>query len=351
MQEKFSDCERILAGLTEKKIGEKVNAAAPKVSVIIPAYNISEYVAETLESVFAQTFTDFEVILVNDGSADTPELKNALAPYFDRIVYAEQKNAGASRARNAAICLSRGELLAFLDGDDLWLPEFLAASVEYLEKNNLEMVYSDALLFGAPLFAGKTFMEKSPSNGEVTTAKLITSECNIITSGTMIKKSLVEKFDLFDTDLKRMQDFDLWFRLVKNGARINYQRDVLLKYRVRLDSLSGTTTDRARRNTFGLDVLREKYALDAEELAALENQTKVFKAELELELGKLRLLEGKFAEAEAHFAEANKLSNRPKLALINRLVKFSPRLTARLFKMMRPSEAAFIAPEKSQKQT
>ncbi len=349
MQEKFSDCKQILAGLTEKKIGENVIADAPKVSVIIPAYNISRFVAETLESVFAQTFTDFEIILINDGSSDTPTLKAGLAPFFDRIVYAEQPNSGASRARNAAICLSRGDLLAFLDGDDLWLPEFLSESVDFIERNDFEMVYSDALLIGEPLFAGKTFMEKSPSSGAVTPAKLITSECNVITSGTMIRKYLVEKFDLFDTDLKRMQDFDLWFRLAKNGARIGYQKRVLLQYRVRLDSLSGTTTDRSRRNTYGLEVVGKKYALTDAERAILENQTAVFEAEHQLDLGKLYLVRGDYAEAKKHFAEANKFYKRPKLAIINLLINISPRLTARLFRSARPAEVSFIAPENSRK--
>jgi len=349
MQEKLSDCPQILARLTEKQIGSKVAAHAPKVSVIIPAYNISGFAAETLNSVFAQTFNDYEVILVNDGSTDTTELKAVLAPYFERIVYAEQPNSGASRARNAAICLSRGELLAFLDGDDIWFPQFLESSIKFLEKNNLEMVYSDALLFGAPLFAGKTFMETSPSKTKVTTASLINADCNVITSGTIIKRELVEKYELFDTDLARMQDFDLWVRLAKNGARIGYQSDVLLKYRVRSDSLSGTNVERSERNISGLEVLRRKYDFDVEELEVWENQMALHRAELELERGKLCLVQGDFANAKAHIAEANKFYKKPKLSMINLLMRFSPRLTLRLFKTVRPSEFSFITPNKSYK--
>ena len=348
MQEKISDCPNILARLTEKKIGVKVTPAAPKVSVIIPAYNIAAYIVETLESVFAQTFTDYEVIVVNDGSTDTKELKAALAPFFERIVYGEQTNLGASQARNSAICLARGELLAFLDGDDIWLPDFLASQTNFLEKNNLEMVYCDALLFGEQLFAGRTFMQDAPSSGAVTTTSLISTKCNVITSGTIIKRDLMVKFDMFDTDLPRTQDFDLWFRLAKHGARIGYQREVLLKYRVRPHSLSGTNVDRSERSVWSMEIVEKKYNLDQAERKAWERQIAACRAELELERGKLCLVKGDFTNAKAHLAEANKFYRKPKLSAINFLMRFSPGLTVRLFKRMRPSEFSFISPNNSE---
>src|SRR5712671_2294711 len=89
--------------------------AAPAVSVIIPAYNSAAYIAETLESVFAQTLADFEVIVINDGSPDTDQLEKVLEHYRERIVYLKQENRGPSAARNIGIRSSRGEFLAFLD--------------------------------------------------------------------------------------------------------------------------------------------------------------------------------------------------------------------------------------------
>src|SRR5215207_1903815 len=94
--------------ITKVRKGEGVSPAAPKVSVIIPAYNIAPYMGETLDSVFAQTYRDFEVIVVNDGSTDTVELEAVLEPYFYRIIYAVQVNSGASVARNSAISLAHG---------------------------------------------------------------------------------------------------------------------------------------------------------------------------------------------------------------------------------------------------
>ena len=344
MQEKYSDGAKIKQRLTEQRIGKNVSADAPKVSVIIPAYNIAPFVKETLDSVFAQTYTDFEVILLNDGSKDSADLEKVLEPYFDKIIYGRQENAGASMARNAAICLARGTLLAFLDGDDIWLPNYLESQIAFLEKTDFEMIYCDALLFGEPLFAGQTFSQTSPSRGKVTTESLINTDCNVITSGTVLNKYLVEKFEMFDTDLPFMQDFDLWFRLAKSGARIGYQTEVLIKYRVRLGSLSGTNVNRSERNIRALNVIRDKYELDERELKVWEKQMLLCEAEHELEKGKLCLANGEFAEAQTHIAEANKYLRKPKLTLINWLIRLSPRLALRLFKQIRPAEFSFIAP-------
>src|SRR4051812_28594915 len=98
----------------------------PLVSVVIPAYNVGDFIAQALDSVLAQTYRHFEILVVNDGSPDTPVIEAALAPYRDRITYIAQENAGPSAARNAGIERGRGELIAFLDGDDIWLPTCLA---------------------------------------------------------------------------------------------------------------------------------------------------------------------------------------------------------------------------------
>lgn len=346
MEEKLSDYPNILARISEKKIGEKVKPNAPKVSVIITAYNLAPFIGETLDSVFRQTDEDFEVILINDGSTDTRELKAALTPFFDKIIYAEQTNLGASKARNTAICLSRGNLLAFLDGDDIWSPEFLASQVNFLEKNMFDMVYCDAILFGEPLFEGKTFMQNSPSNGEVSAAGLIGGQCNVITSGTVLKKDLLVKYDMFDAEAVRIEDFDLWFRLAKNGAKIGYQRQVLLKYRVRPNSLSGSNIQRAERTLFAYRTIQKKYELSFLEEEILNKRKQSAAAELHLETGKFYLTEGNFTKAQNHIAEANKFYRKPKLSLINWMLRFSPKLTLHLFKKMRPAEFAFVAPDK-----
>src|ERR1044071_9453875 len=102
---------------------------SPLVSVIVPAYDVAEFIAEALDSVLAQTFDDYEIIVINDGSPDTKDLERALAPYLSRIVYIKQENRGVSAARNTGIKAARGSLIAFLDADDTWLPNYLEVQV------------------------------------------------------------------------------------------------------------------------------------------------------------------------------------------------------------------------------
>ena len=124
---------------------------APRVSIIIPSYNTANLIAACLDSVFAQTFQDFEAIVVNDGSPDTLELEKVLQPYLDRIVYIKQVNKRAAGARNTAIAKARGEFLAFLDSDDTWLPNHLESQVKQFDDDPaLGLVYANALLVGDP---------------------------------------------------------------------------------------------------------------------------------------------------------------------------------------------------------
>ncbi len=344
MQEKLSDCSAILCRLREKKVGKYVPANSPRVSVVIPAYNMSPVISETLNSVFAQTYLDFEVILINDGSADTVELERVLETFFDRIIYGHQDNLGASKARNVGICLSRGEIIAFLDADDFWLPNYLKTQIEFIESSQFDMAYCDAELFGDVFAAGETYMEKSPSSGEVTPMSLITGDCNVITSGTILKRRLLSDYDLFDPESIRSQDFELWFRFARNGAKIGYQREVLLRYRVSTSSLSGTNVERAERNTEILGLILKKYEFTPAEKKVCENQMALFRAETELEKGKLCLVEKDFKRASEHIANANKYYRKPKLTLLKWLLRTSPGLTLKLFKTFRPAEFFFISP-------
>ncbi len=105
----------------------------PKVSIIIPTYNRAEYVTQAIDSVLAQTYTDYEIIVVDDGSTD--KTKEELLPYMDKIRYIYQENAGVSAARNTGIKIAKGEWLAFLDSDDEWLPEKLKNQTTFVQEN------------------------------------------------------------------------------------------------------------------------------------------------------------------------------------------------------------------------
>src|SRR3954468_22992204 len=117
----------------------------PQVSVIIPVFNAAATVAETIESVLRQTFDDYEIIVVDDGSTD--RTAHVLGRYQDRIQMIRRPNGGISAARNSGVAVSRGEYLAFLDGDDLWVPDFLARTVAALEDDpDCVMAFTDLVI-------------------------------------------------------------------------------------------------------------------------------------------------------------------------------------------------------------
>lgn len=322
--------------------GKNVRSDAPAVSIITPAYNISRYISETLDSVFAQTFRDFEVIVVNDGSPDTPRFEEALAPYMDDIVYLKQPNAGAGAARNVAIEHSRGELLAFLDGDDVWQSDFLESQVGFLTGKGFDMVYCDAELFGMPAVEGRTFMQTAPSDGPVRFNSILDFTCNVITSGTVARKQAVVDAGLFEWEKVRAHDFHLWLRMLKNGARAGYQRAVLLKYRTHLDSLSGDSISRVRREIDVFKRVGKTIELDAAAREIVRRQIEGLEADLEIERGKSFLLGEDFKAAKNAFENASRSKRSFKLRLISALAGSAPRLLLKFYKSRRSGEIAFV---------
>jgi cellulose synthase/poly-beta-1,6-N-acetylglucosamine synthase-like glycosyltransferase len=207
------------------------------VSIIIPAFNAAGHVRTALQSVFAQSFTDYEVILINDGSPDTVQLEQAIQPYVSRITYLTRQNGGPSAARNLGIRHARGEWLAFLDSDDTWLPNYLAEQIKFLREDAaVDMVYCDAILEGDANAAGKTYMQICRSEGPVTFESLLTEKTQPITSGTVVRREKITAAGLFDEDLRCAEDHDLWLRMVYAGGKISYQRQALLRRSVRPDS-------------------------------------------------------------------------------------------------------------------
>ena len=211
--------------------------STPAVSVVIPAFRVAPYIAETLDSVLAQTCQDFEILVVDDGSPDDEALRAAVAPYRDRIRYLEQPQGGPSKARNTAIAAARGEFLAFLDGDDLWAPEFLAAQLATLVREpDVVLVWADSQPFGAGA-DGASLMAGAPPAGDCDLAALLTAGCVVITSTVVARRQAVIEAGGFDESLHRCEDFDLWLRLALRG-RLRYTRQVLGRRRLHPSSQS-----------------------------------------------------------------------------------------------------------------
>src|SRR5690606_1029079 len=298
---------------------------SPRVSVVMPAFNAARFIASAIESVKAQTFRDFELFVVNDGSPDTDELNVVLAPFLDDIVFVDQANLGAGPARNRAIDLARGELIAFLDADDEWLPNFLAEQVGKTH-SGWERADAGGELCGDAAPTGHRFMESAPAEGEVTVASLLDFSCNVITSGTVARKSVILATGQFETVDTRAQDFHLWIRIAAAGFRIGYTDKVLLRYRVHTENLSGDSIQRVEREIAVFKRVRETIELSPSELLILERQLRGLEIDLELEKGKSHLVNRDFTAARRSFSRAKAARPSIKLKAVCLAARFAPRL-------------------------
>lgn len=305
--------------------------AVPAVSVVIPAYNCAAYIAEALDSVFAQTFKDFEVVVVNDGSPDTEALEHALAPYRERIVYLRQENRGVSAARNTGIRAARAPLVAFLDADDLWEPFYLEDQVAAMRADaTLAARYPNTLIFGDVPQAGKTFMDVNPSEGEADIEALLTQRCTVGNSVTA-RREAVMGAGLFDEELKRSEDFDLWLRILARGGRVGYTRRVLARYRRYSGSLSSDHVEMASDIVRVLDKAERTLELNDAQRAVLSRERERFRAGLRLQEGKRAFFRGDPRAALEALGEANSYLRSRKLSLAMLMIRIAPGLLLRAY--------------------
>lgn len=305
---------------------------SPLVSVIIPAYDVAKFIGEALNSALAQSFTDYEVIVVNDGSPDTPELERTLAPYLPRIVYLKQENRGVSAARNTGIKAARGSLIAFLDGDDVWMPNYLEVQVKRIQADpSIDVLYPNVLLFGdSSLEDGEEFMTACPSNGEVTFEGLVRQDCNVSNCSIARKETLV-RAGMFDESLRSVEDFDLWLRVIKGGGRIVYHRDVLARYRRRPGSLTADPIWLSEHILTVLRKVKEREDLTASERTAVDNRYEHFHALLHLHQGKHAFFSGDTAGAIKGLTEANRFFRNRKTSFTLMMLRVAPRLLLRAY--------------------
>lgn len=219
-----------------------------KVSVIIPTYNRAKYVIEALESVLNQTYKNYEIVIVDDGSTDNT--REVLRQYLadDRITYIYEKNGGPASARNVGIKHSTGEHIAFLDSDDLWLPDKLVYQVEYLKTHcDVGIVFTDAKAFGedlGPVNAARAefrFRFHNPS------FKLLMWGNYMPTPTVMLRRACIDKVGCFDesSDLRiGGEDYELWLRIAR-VFKIGHLDQVLVKIRFSQDSLLGINLDKS----------------------------------------------------------------------------------------------------------
>jgi glycosyltransferase involved in cell wall biosynthesis len=206
-----------------------------KVSVIIPAYNAAKFIRTTIESVLGQTFQDLEIIVVNDGSTDNTQ--EILQNYGDKILYLPKENGGVSSARNLGIENAKGKYIAFLDADDVWLPEKLERQVELLESNEeIGLCYVAAQKVDEDL----NYLSCIEANSYEDYTESLLLNLNIVAgscSSAMVRRDVIQQTDGFDRKFTTYADWEMWLRLslLTKFAPVNEE---LVKYRIVKGSMS-----------------------------------------------------------------------------------------------------------------
>jgi len=242
----------------------------PKVSVIIPTYNRRDFVREAIASVLAQTYRDFELLVVDDGSNDNT---SAAVQEFDGVRYVFQANRGVSAARNRGVALSDGEFLAFLDSDDLWQPRKLAYQVAFFA------AHADARICQTEEIWLRNGVRVNPHNkhrkvgGDIFARSL--ELCLVSPSAVMLRRELFERVGGFDESLPACEDYDLWLRIAATETIHLIETPLVIKRGGHADQLSRRFWGMDRFRVAALCKLLDSGALSPEQRQLTEDTLRV----------------------------------------------------------------------------
>lgn len=203
-----------------------------KVSIVIPTYNRSDYLARLLKTILNQTYTSYEVIVVDDNSpldADYEKVVKEYSALFDEFRFVRNpKNSGAPFSRNTGIGLAKYDLIALVDDDDEWLPEKLSLQVSKFKdgNENLGIVYT----WTQVLDEKRNIISVYRSEKEGVLKREILKECFIPSPSVMVRKKAIVEAGLFDENFPSCQDWDMWTRIIFKGYSVGVVREVLTTY-------------------------------------------------------------------------------------------------------------------------
>jgi len=234
------------AGRTASAPAPTQPTSSPRVSVVIPAYNAAATLSETLASVFAQTFTDYEVVVVDDGSTDST--REVLARYHDRVRVLSKMNEGKpASTRNLGVRNARGDYVAFLDADDRWRPEKLELQVAVLDQNPaVGLVYTGAVVIDAEGRELKVRSCSPEARGRID--RLLSVRNVMVGSSVVARRRAIEEAGGFDENLTSIENWDLWVRIARRWS-VEFVDQPLTLYRVHAGNRSADVELR-KRNIF-----------------------------------------------------------------------------------------------------
>ena len=214
----------------------------PRVSVIIPTYNSARFISSAVSSVLGQSYKDYEIIIVDDGSADAT--REVTAKFGNKVLYLYQSNAGPAAARNLGLSRATGEFVAYLDADDLWYPQKLEKQVAFLSAHkSYGIVHSDIDVIDEndrviqPRFNQQT--GRTVPAGYCTMQLL--HESHVQTLTVMARRVWVDKVGRFDERLKGTEDYLQWILVSMEGAAVGYVDESLAMYRRTNGSISSSS--------------------------------------------------------------------------------------------------------------
>lgn len=268
----------------------------PKFSVVIPAYNASAYITDCLNSVLTQCETDFEVIVVNDGSTDNTS--QVVSTFTDsRIHLLHRPNGGLAAARNTGIRAAKGEFVAFLDADDRWCFEKLAAHRQALEADPTASVSYDWSAF-IDIKGERTGLFMAQTQKSLTHEALLLKNYLGNGSTSVVRRSVLEANNGFDESLHRLVDHELWVRLAFNGHHFRLVPHQLTEYRIHPASFTADT----ERMLKGVEAFLAKVATYAPK--SVQQLTPLVIACTHRWMARAAFVEGNYAQARRHSLQA-----------------------------------------------
>lgn len=302
----------------------------------MPAYNVTQYIGEALDSILRQTYQHFEIIVVNDGCPDSEALERVLEPYRPRIRYVRQANAGIAGARNAGIREATATLIVNLDPDDLMEPTCLEDQVSFMQAHpQIAARYVNPVYFGGTNLDGAHWMDINPSEGHVSFLSVMAGCTCPANPGSILRRDTIKQVGGYDDSfVDSWEDFDLWLRILRGGEQISYTRVPLARYRLRAGSLTHRQRHYMERALCVLDKAERTLIRTPEERGALERRRETVRYRLNILQGK-EAINRKDWRARRHFELCVEQRPTAKLKAVLLVLRVCPLLLTALARLSR----------------